>query len=242
VRAAVISDVHGNLAALEAVLATVDRDPPDEFWCLGDLVGYGPEPSRCIEVVRERADVCLAGNHDLVVAGALDPAVFVHDAAEAARWTAEVLDEAELAYLRSLSPAAERHGVELYHASRRDPVWEYVVSDSSAAAALHEQLRPLCLIGHSHLPLVFALVDGRVVGGMVEGDGVLQTDADRFLLNPGSVGQPRDGDPRAAYLVLDLEEGSAAWHRIEYDVAATQAAMRNAGLPLRLAARLAEGR
>ena len=241
-RAAVISDVHANLAALEAVLAAIDADAVDELWCLGDLVGYNAEPEECIDLVLDRAAVCLAGNHDLVVNGAEDLRVFTHDAGKAARWTRETLPEESLERLRQLEPSGAREGVELYHASPRDPVWEYVVDDHSAAQNLELQGTPVALIGHSHVPLMWVRQPGEHAGGGYAGPGVVTLPGERVLINPGSVGQPRDGDPRAAYLVLDLDAGTADWRRVEYDVALTQAAIMAVGLPRSLAVRLATGR
>jgi predicted phosphodiesterase len=241
VRVAVISDVHGNLAALEAVLDAVDAEDPEEIWCLGDLVGYGPEPQACYERVVERAAVCLAGNHDLVVAGRIGIEVFAYDAADAAVWTQQVLPPELLEALGALSPSGERAGVELYHASIRDPVWEYVLDDATARACMRLQRSRLCLIGHSHVPLVFANIDRQTTGAAVDGDSTVSFSEGTFLINPGSVGQPRDGDNRAAWLLLDLETETASWRRVPYDIRRTQQAMLERGLPARLAARLAEG-
>jgi predicted phosphodiesterase len=242
VKVAVISDVHANLPALEAVLAWIEADGVDELWCLGDLTGYGAEPLRCMEIVLDRAAVCLAGNHDMVVAGEIDIAMFSSDARVAAEWTREVLPPADLARLAELQPQGERHGVELYHASIRDPVWEYVIDDRTAAICLEKQSSKLSLVGHSHVPLAYGYDGDTFLGGMAGADTELSTLPGPFLLNPGSVGQPRDGDPRAAYLLLDLDTGTARWRRVDYDVQDAQRAIREAGLPLRLGARLAEGR
>ena len=241
-KVAVISDVHANLPALEAVLAWIEADGVDELWCLGDLTGYGAEPARCMEVVLDRAAVCLAGNHDMVVTGEIEIAMFSSDARAAAEWTREVLDAGALARLRELRPTGERHGVELYHASIRDPVWEYVIDDRTAAICLELQGARISMVGHSHVPLAYGYDGDRFLGGMAGAETELVTLPGPFLLNPGSVGQPRDGDPRAAYLLLDLETGQARWRRVDYDVQDAQRAIREAGLPLRLGARLAEGR
>jgi predicted phosphodiesterase len=242
VKVAVISDVHANLPALEAVLAWIERDGVDELWCLGDLTGYGAEPARCMDIVLDRADVCLAGNHDMVVTGEIDIAMFSSDARVAAEWTREVLDGEAVRRLAELRPAGERRGVELYHASIRDPVWEYVIDDRTAAICLEKQESSLSMVGHSHVPLAYGYADGSFLGGMAGAETTLTTLPGPFLLNPGSVGQPRDGDPRAAYLLVDLETGESRWRRVDYDVQEAQRAIRDAGLPLRLGARLAEGR
>jgi diadenosine tetraphosphatase ApaH/serine/threonine PP2A family protein phosphatase len=239
-RVAVISDVHANRHALEAVLAAVDAERPDELWCLGDLVGYGPRPNECCRTVAARADVCLAGNHDLVVLGALEIDDFAGDAAAAAAWTRTALDAESRDFLRTLAPLAERDDVALFHGSARDPAWEYVLGEEAARATLELTQTPLVLVGHSHVPLEIRREGDELAGG-VAGDGTeLDLASGRWLLNPGSVGQPRDGDPRAAWLLLEPGR-SACFNRVEYDVEATQAEMRKAGLPEALGARLAAG-
>jgi predicted phosphodiesterase len=242
VKVAVISDVHANLPALEAVLAAIEAAGPDELWCLGDLTGYGADPAPCTRIVLERADVCLAGNHDMVITGEIGLEAFSSDARAAAEWTMAVLQAEDLERLRSLEPTGERGGVELYHGSIRDPVWEYVIDDRTAAVCLELQGTPLSLVGHSHVPLAYGYAGEKFLGGLAGAGTRLEVSPGPFLLNPGSVGQPRDGDPRAAYMTLDLDAGTAEWHRIDYDVRAAQTAIRDAGLPLRLGARLAEGR
>jgi diadenosine tetraphosphatase ApaH/serine/threonine PP2A family protein phosphatase len=239
-RVAVISDVHGNGHALEAVLASIDAEEPDELWCLGDLVGYGPQPNECCAVVAARADLCLAGNHDLVVLGSLDLYDFAGDAATAARWTQTVLAEAARTFLAALESTAVRDGVELFHGSPRDPVWDYVLSQEAAWSTFQATSSPLVLVGHSHIPLAIRLGDDDLTGG-VAGDGAeIDLGSGRWLLNPGSVGQPRDGDPRAAYLLVE-PGSSASFRRVSYPVAQTQAEMRERGLPAALAERLAHG-
>ena len=240
-KAAVVSDVHGNLHALEAVLAAIDADPPDELWCLGDLVGYGARPNECCEIIEARADVCLAGNHDLGVRGTIDLDDFSGDAGAAARWTRTVLSDAAGAYLDTLEPRGDRDGVGLFHGSPRDPVWEYVLSDEAAVAAIMLSDFSLTLVGHSHVALQVSLNDRALDGGLAPDGTVLDVGTRRWLLNPGSVGQPRDGDPRAAYLALDLDVQRASFHRVDYDIEATQAEIRAAGLPDALADRLATG-
>jgi diadenosine tetraphosphatase ApaH/serine/threonine PP2A family protein phosphatase len=240
VRISVISDVHSNLAALEAVLAAIDADPPDELWCLGDVVGYGPRPNECCDIVEGRADICLGGNHDLAVRGTIDLEEFSGDAAVAARWTRGVLSDGAAAFLDTLEPEAEREGAALYHGSARDPVWEYVLSDEAAAATLALSALPLVLVGHSHVALAVEWAEDILVGGLAP-DGATADLHGRVLLNPGSVGQPRDGDPRAAYLVLDLVARNATFHRVDYDVERTQREMCAEGLPEALAARLTHG-
>jgi predicted phosphodiesterase len=240
-RVAVVSDIHSNLHALEAVLAAIEAEAPDELWCLGDLVGYGARPNECCALIAERADVCLAGNHDLAVRGTLDLEEFGGEAAIAARWTREVLEPEARALLDRLKPAGAAHGVELYHGSARDPVWEYVLTDEGARATLDLTHSPLVLVGHSHVALQVVETKGALEGGIAGAGTELELQGVRALLNPGSVGQPRDGDPRAAYLLLDLDANQASFRRAEYDVARTQSEMREADLPEMLAARLELG-
>jgi diadenosine tetraphosphatase ApaH/serine/threonine PP2A family protein phosphatase len=240
-RVAVVSDIHSNLHALEAVLAAIDEEAPDELWCLGDLVGYGPRPNECCARVAERADVCLAGNHDLAVRGTIDLDEFGGDAAIAASWTREVLDWEAKELLDRLEPTGAAHGVALYHGSARDPIWEYVLSDEGAVATLELADSPLVLVGHSHVALRVVQSNGDLDGGVAPAGTEIDVGGVRALLNPGSVGQPRDGDPRAAYLLLDLDVQHASFRRVPYDVERTQREMRDAGLPELLAARLELG-
>jgi diadenosine tetraphosphatase ApaH/serine/threonine PP2A family protein phosphatase len=240
-RVAVISDVHSNLHALEAVLAEVDVAEVDELWCLGDLVGYGPRPNECVALLRERAAVCLAGNHDLVVLGKIPLAEFAGEAAAAAAWTRTVLDEEARSFLGGLEAHGERPGVELFHGSPRDPVWDYVLSADAGRRTFAATAAPLVLVGHSHLALELSGDASAVRGGQAAAGTRLDLDAGRRLLNPGSVGQPRDGDPRAAWLVIDEGAGRATFRRTRYPVERTQAEMRERGLPEVLAARLEHG-
>ena len=240
-RVGVISDVHGNWHALEAVLAALDAEHPEEIWCLGDLVGYGPQPNACCAEVARRASVCLVGNHDLLALGnTVLEGEFNPDAAAAGRWTRDALDDAAREFLGGLEPEAHRDGADLYHASPRDPVWEYVLSEEAAHAALEATTAPLVLVGHSHVPLAIALEDGGVSGGVAAAGSEIDLANRRWLLNPGSVGQPRDGDPRAAFLIVDLGE-RASFYRVPYPIGATQTEVREAGLPDSLANRLGYG-
>jgi diadenosine tetraphosphatase ApaH/serine/threonine PP2A family protein phosphatase len=246
VRAAVISDIHANLPACEAVLAATEIAAVDETWSLGDTVGYGAEPDECADLVRERCDLCLVGNHDLAVLGALDIGAFSEAAAAAVAWTREHVAERTLAMLRELEPAGEREGVGLFHASPRDPVWEYVLSAEQADACLDVQPGRIALIGHSHVSLFFVRADSgegdkEIRGAQSSDDTLLDLAAGSWLINPGSVGQPRDGDPRAAWLELDTEEQTARFHRVPYDVERAAASIESAGLPRRLADRLKVG-
>jgi diadenosine tetraphosphatase ApaH/serine/threonine PP2A family protein phosphatase len=241
-RVAVVSDIHSNLHALEAVLGAIDTEAPEELWCLGDLVGYGPRPNECCAALAGRVDVCLAGNHDLSVLGTIDLLEFGGEAGIAARWTSDVLEPEARSLLESLEPLGTAHGVALYHGSARDPIWEYVLTDEAALATLELAGSPLVLVGHSHVALrVVRSGDGELDGGLAAAGTELELDGVQALLNPGSVGQPRDGDPRAAYLLLDLDARRASFRRVDYDIERTQREIREAGLPELLAARLAEG-
>ena len=223
------------------MLDAIEREQPDELWCLGDLVGYGPRPNPCCAAVEQRAAICLAGNHDLGVLGELDLEEFAGDAAVAARWSRSVLGDASRSFLQSLRPQGTWDGVELFHASPRDPVWEYVLSADVARVAFDLSESPLVLVGHSHVPLAVTLEDEVLDGGLAAAGTQTALAPGRRLLNPGSVGQPRDGDPRAAWLLLDLDSGTASFRRVEYDVGATQEEIRERGLPDALAQRLAHG-
>jgi diadenosine tetraphosphatase ApaH/serine/threonine PP2A family protein phosphatase len=240
-RVAVISDIHGNLHALEAVLADIASEAPDEIWCLGDLVGYGPRPNECVALARERSTIALCGNHDLAVIGTLDVADFSGDAAAAVRWTQGVLDSEARDWLASLQPAAVRPGADLYHGSPRDPVWDYVLSEEVARLCLLETTAPIVLVGHSHVALALAWDGDAIEGGLAPEGTEAELSPRRWLLNPGSVGQPRDGDARAAWLLVDDDASRATFRRVTYPIDQTQAEIREQGLPAALAARIAHG-
>jgi predicted phosphodiesterase len=242
VRIAVVSDIHGNRHAFEAVLDEIETTDCREMWCLGDLVGYGAEPDACVELAREHAAICLAGNHDLGVRGDLPLEEFSRGAALAARWTQATIAPETLDYLLSLEPLDLDEDVGLYHASPRDPVWEYVLSPLQAELCLDAQSHRVCMIGHSHIALAFTRSEGTSASGQTyTADAELDLTEGEWLINPGSVGQPRDGDPRAAWLELDTEKWSAVFRRTEYDIAGAAAAIRAARLPDSLAERLSFG-
>jgi diadenosine tetraphosphatase ApaH/serine/threonine PP2A family protein phosphatase len=245
VRVAAISDIHANLAALEAVLASIETVGVEEIWCLGDVVGYGAEPDDCADLVREHCALCLVGNHDLAVLGALDVSAFSEAAAAAVLWTRERVLERTLELLRELEPSGRREGIALSHASPRDPVWEYVLSAEQADACLDAQAERIGLIGHSHVSLYFARPAdpprGEIHGAQTSDDTLLDLSSGSWLVNPGSVGQPRDGDPRAAWLELDTGAQTARFHRVSYEVGRAASAIVAAGLPRRLADRLQAG-
>ena len=239
---AIVSDIHGNRHALQAVLEDIAAGPAVEVWCLGDVVGYGADPNDCCELVREHCGVVLSGNHDLAVTGELPLDEFSRGAAIAARWTQEVLDPEHVAWLASLAPKGEERGVGLFHASPRDPIWEYVLSTLLAELCFDAVPHQLSLIGHSHVALAFVREEGEPATGRARRGGEAEELGEaRWLVNPGSVGQPRDGDARAAWLLLDLGAGTVEWRRTEYDVAGAAAAIRSAHLPDSLAERLQYG-
>ena len=248
-RLALISDIHANLPALEAVLSDIADTDAEQTWCLGDVVGYGAEPDECATLVRERCSVCLVGNHDLAALDALDISTFSPAAAAAVRWTRERMTETTREFLASLDPADESREVALYHASPRDPIWEYVLWPDQAAECIRAQARRVSFVGHSHVALFFALAEAVGGGEAVDdargaqaaaGTG-LEIRRGRWLINPGSVGQPRDGDPRAAWLELDTESWHATFHRVPYDIDRAADAIIATDLPEHLARRLYVG-
>jgi predicted phosphodiesterase len=239
---AVLSDIHSNRHALEAVLDDIERTGARELWCLGDLVGYGADPNDCCALVRGSVSVCIAGNHDMAVTGELSLEDFSRGAALAADWTKDVIRSEHLDYLMKLRPELVDGEIALYHGSPRDPVWEYVVGALLAELCLDRLPGRIGLIGHSHVALSFNRLEGQAATGAARRDGeTLDISEGSWLLNPGSVGQPRDGDPRAAWMLLDLGAGTASWRRVDYDVDGAAAAIRDARLPDSLAERLGYG-
>ncbi|MDO8612945.1 MAG: metallophosphoesterase family protein [Dehalococcoidia bacterium] len=286
-RIAIVSDVHANLAALEAVLRHAQAPGPiDGIWCLGDTVGYGPQPSQCVARLREAGATLVAGNHDRAATGKMGTEEFNPDAATAALWTRDHLEDAA-AYLDSLpevarasaaqgrpdrigappekgrsaglkaappetelnagpKPGAHAEEFTLVHGTLRWPLWEYLYSYEAARAHLERQETPFSLVGHTHVPMLVAegaeFEHGCEMYYLEDGGSVPLTEERRLVVNPGGVGQPRDGDPRAAYAIYDTDARTVTVHRVEYDIGATQALMEAAGLPRRLIDRLAVGR
>ena len=242
-RLAVLSDIHSNLAALDAVLADLDALPPvDELWVCGDIVGYGPQPNEVIERLRERGARAVMGNHDGAAIGLVDVAWFNDAAAMAIRWTTGVLDIDSRDYLAALPERREESGLTAVHGSPRDPIWEYVTSPAIAAANMTAFATEVCLFGHTHYPVVYAQADDSLRETAGVAGSPLRIPEGRLMLNPGSVGQPRDGDPDSAYLVVDGDAATLEFRRIPYDIARTQALMREARLPSWLVERLGIGR
>jgi diadenosine tetraphosphatase ApaH/serine/threonine PP2A family protein phosphatase len=239
-RVALLSDVHGNLPAFEAVLGDIRSVGVDEVWNLGDLVGYGAQPDECVALAKEACDHCLIGNHDLVVIDRLSVEDFSANAATAALWTREHIAEETRLFLAPLEPKDEsRADVSLYHASPRDPVWEYVLSVGLADSCIDAMPGRFAAVGHSHVALWFWRDEGGRTVGEQAGHGLeVDLSKGKWLVNPGGVGQPRDGDPRAAWLLLDLERETALWKRVEYPIDDAAKAIEDAGLPRSLADRL----
>ena len=243
-KVAVISDIHANRHALDAVLADIDESGIEEIWFLGDAVGYGAFPGECVLTLKDRCSVFLLGNHDLAALREIDIGTFSPSAAIAARWTREHMDEDAFEVLRGLDgTSAEREGIGLFHASPRDPIWEYVVDSDLAEDNLDFQEQRVALIGYSHIALYFTRVDemSRVSSVLAPEGTELEMSAGKWLLNPGSAGQPRDGDPRSAWAELDTESFQARFHRVQYPVEEAAEAIRKAGLPSHLGDRLFKG-
>ena len=242
-RILVVADVHSNLAALRAVIADADSGGAiDRIWCLGDTVGYGPEPNECVEVLRLYPLRATAGNHDLAAAGLLSTEDFNLYAAEAVGWTSTQLNDEARAWLSSLPNTLIDGDFTLVHGALTDPIWDYLITQRDAERHLNLQKTPYGLVGHSHLPLTFLRL-GRALRGTPLSDGdIITLNGITFVANPGSVGQPRDGDPRAAYAIVDTDASYISFHRVIYDIEATQKKIVAAGLPEYLAERLEKGR
>jgi predicted phosphodiesterase len=242
IRVALLSDVHGNLPAFKAVLADIESQGVDTIWCLGDLVGYGAQPDECVALAAETCDHCLIGNHDLVVLDKLDIADFSMNAAVAATWTREHIGSEAVDYLQKLEPQDTSKPLGLYHASPRDPVWEYVLSTMLANACIDVMEPRVGAVGHSHVALYFWRDEaGSISGEHAPGGTSIDISKGRWIINPGGVGQPRDGDPRAAWLLLDLKGWTASWRRVEYPIDDAARAIQQAGLPVALSDRLYYG-
>ena len=242
-RCLVLSDIHSNLEALEAVLQ--DAGSVDRIWCLGDVVGYGPDPNRCVELIRSLPGLCIAGNHDWATLGKLDLNDFNPDAREANLWNRQQLEDDNLAWLAERPQTIVEGEFTLTHGSPRHPIWEYIIYAATAEANFGFFDTPYCFVGHTHAPVIFQLSqqEDETVCNPVPAieNKVVDLDEGRFIINPGSVGQPRDGDPRACYILLDTEARTVEYHRVEYPIEKTQAKMMEYNLPLRLVLRLGYG-
>lgn len=238
----VLSDIHSNLEAFQAVLD--DAGPVDEIWCLGDVVGYGPDPNACVDLLRSQRHICIAGNHDWATLGKLDLRDFNPDAREANLWNRKQLTSENLAYLDAL-PETLMHGdFTLAHGSPRHPIWEYIIYSSTAEVNFQHFETPYCFSGHTHTPVIFRLqANSEAVADALPPvlNEAIALGSERLIINPGSVGQPRDGDPRASYVLLDDEAMTLEHRRVAYPLETTQAKMLEHGLPLRLVLRLGYG-
>ncbi|HAL16530.1 MAG TPA: metallophosphoesterase [Anaerolineaceae bacterium] len=236
----VISDIHANFTALDAVLA--DAGQVDAVWCLGDLVGYGPDPEVCVERIRQLPNtVCLLGNHDAAVLGKLDQEAFNHEANISVSWTRDQLSPASLGFLQGLRTRVETQNVTLSHGSPRNPIWEYLLDINTVLSNFSFFKTPICIVGHTHIPIIYTHNGNGTVDWSIPQPGVLTPIQGRAILNPGSVGQPRDRNPMAAYAIYHSDENSWEARRVEYDIASVQKRISAAGLPFRHAARLMDG-
>jgi diadenosine tetraphosphatase ApaH/serine/threonine PP2A family protein phosphatase len=242
-RCAIIADIHANLAALAAVLADIkQKGGVDELWCLGDMVGYGPDPHQCLELLRQLNHVGVVGNHDLAAIGKVETTYFNADAVAAIQWTAKQLTPGDIRYLENLPMKLEMGDFTLVHGSPMEPVWEYLISTGIAARNFAYFSSRFCLVGHTHIPATFKKEKGTCHSiGFSPGIGIVLGE-DRMIINPGGVGQPRDGDPRASYAIYDSEGKIMRLYRVPYDIGATQDKMMKAKLPIHLVTRLQEGR
>lgn len=240
-RVLVLSDIHANLTALESVIA--DAGDVDAIWCLGDIVGYGPDPNECIERIQRLPQLtCIIGNHDAAVLELIETEAFNPEAQRVIHWTQDSLTEASLNFLKGLSHRKVFDNVTLVHGSPRQPVWEYLLDTHSARVSFDYFETDYCFVGHTHLPTIFVLngFESQPITGLVNPNTSLQL-IPRTIINPGSVGQPRDRDPRAAYAIFDPETERWEHRRVSYDIAAVQERMHKAGLPERHILRLANG-
>ncbi len=240
-RTLIISDIHANLTALEAVLA--DAGQVEAVWCLGDLVGYCPDPNECIERIASLPNLqCIMGNHDAAAVGSIEVDAFNPDARKTVLWTQERLAPANKEYLKNLPERLKLDYITLVHGSPFKPIWEYLLDTRSATISFEFFDTHYCFVGHTHLPVLYYLPDDRQTAQLIVPEHISQmTLAPRAILNPGSVGQPRDRDPRAAYALLDMENFTWEWHRVEYDIQNVQERMRKENLPERHITRLSAG-
>ena len=242
-RALIVSDIHSNLEALSSVIQDAEAQGGfDKIWSLGDLVGYGPDPGACIDLIRQYDHVGVAGNHDLAAIGKLSVEAFNAHAAAANRWTGSQLTEEQSAYLAGLPLRIELDDFTMVHGSPRDPIWEYVVSIGSAVSSFLHFDTYRCLVGHSHISFLCRPAEDSAVFLEFPLDTPVVLGTDRLIINPGGLGQPRDGDPRSSYAIYDSEAGAVLRHRAQYDIPTTQEKMTRHGLPVYLIERLALGR
>jgi predicted phosphodiesterase len=240
-RILIISDIHANLTALQTVLNAAG--PIDAAWCLGDLVGYGPDPNECIQTMRTLSNLtCILGNHDAAVLERLDIQAFNQEARQAIEWTQATIDPEGIAFLKELPESRVINQVTLAHGSPRHPVWEYLLDAYTATRSFDSFDTDFCFVGHTHLPAIFHLGnDGQIAKLLIPEPDKKITLSPRVIINPGSVGQPRDRDPRAAYAIFTPEESTWEYHRVLYDIGSVQARMKAAGLPDKHIHRISNG-
>ena len=242
-RYAIIGDIHANLAAFTTVLDDIKRQGEvEKLWCLGDVVGYGPDPHECIELLSQTNHVCVAGNHDWAAIGKISTSEFNPDAARACHWTVQQLSSTDIEYLTSLPLTIQEGDFTLVHGSPREPIWEYLISTSLAKENFAYFKSQFCLVGHSHMPLIFSQDEDDTYSSSQFLTNIgLVLGRNRLIINPGGVGQPRDGDPRASYAIYDTETRLVKLYRVSYDIRSTQDRMVARGLPIRLVSRLSYG-
>ncbi|HAD06708.1 MAG TPA: metallophosphoesterase [Anaerolineaceae bacterium] len=247
-RILVLSDIHGNLDALEAVLG--DAGKVDAVWCLGDVVGYGPQPKECLHRLANLPHLtCVQGNHDAAVTGKLDLYAFNREAILSIQWTRAQLSTTDVEWLANLPEKVELQEVTLTHGSPRNPIWEYLLDLNTVHINFAHFTTDFCLVGHTHIPVLYTYVnkkngndkDEGYVDWMIPPPNRAIKMIPRSIYNPGSVGQPRDRDVRAAYAIYEPESQEWELRRVEYDIRAVQQKILAAGLPSRHASRLEEG-
>jgi diadenosine tetraphosphatase ApaH/serine/threonine PP2A family protein phosphatase len=238
----IISDIHSNLEALDVVLNKLYR--AEKLVCLGDIVGYGPDPNECVKKVKELDIPIVAGNHDKAVTKEMEVTWFNRNAREAVFWTQREITEENLEYLKKLPEVLEEDDFQYVHGSLRAPLEEYITSISEALPTFERMTKPVCFVGHSHVPLFIALKkDGNYDGRMLlDGEEILVDDYEKVIINVGGVGQPRDGDPRASFGTYDSKTRIFTLHRVEYNIEQVQEKMKRVGLPQPLIDRLQFGR
>jgi diadenosine tetraphosphatase ApaH/serine/threonine PP2A family protein phosphatase len=238
----VIADIHSNLEALQAVLEdSQNYGGFGHVWCMGDVVGYGPDPCACIELLKQLDPLCVSGNHDLAAAGKIDVADFNSDAARANRWTSAQLSDDDREFLLDLPEIIVEGDFTIVHGSPRLPAWEYIAYSFTATDNFKYFDTRYCLVGHTHVPFVFEEDEGMANEGYMRHGDMLALGDKRLIINPGGVGQPRDHDPKASYAIYDSDEHTIFHYRVPYDVSVTQDKMEQAGLPHFLITRLASG-
>ena len=242
-RYAIIADIHSNLTAFHAVLDDINtQERVDKIWCLGDIVGYGPDPHECIELLRKTDHICVAGNHDRAVIGKMDMTSFNTYAAEAVNWTTGKLSIGDITYLNNLPESIEDDDFLLVHGSPREPIMEYILSMSVARQNFDCFRTKYCLVGHTHVPKAYSLdEEDNFTATKLLPNVKLITGETRLIVNPGAVGQPRDGNPEASYAIFDNRTKIIQLRRVSYDIRQTQDRIMKSGLPPRLAARLETG-